>query len=109
MLPADVDAAVAAVLDGGWGDRRAALQFYARHPATHPFLAECNGTVVGTAVAIDHGRVGWVGLVFVAPGLRGQGLGGVLTRAVIERLHQRGCRSVLLAATDLGRPVYDRL
>ena len=109
MLPEDVDAAVAAVRDGGWGDRRAALQFYAQHPATYPFLAESDGHVVGTAVAIEHGTVGWVGLVFVAPELRGQGLGGVLTQAVLERLQERGCRSVLLAATDLGRRVYDRL
>jgi len=109
MLPEDVDTAVAAVRDGGWGDRRAALQFYAQHPATYPFLAESDGNVVGTAVAIEHGTVGWVGLVFVAPELRGQGLGGVLTQAVVERLQERGCRSMLLAATDLGRPVYDRL
>src|SRR5262245_17240762 len=95
MLPEDVDAAAAAVLEGGWGDRHAALRFYARHASTDPLVAEDDGKPVGTAVAIQHGAVGWVGLVFVAPALRGRGLGAELTRAALDQLRRRGCETAL--------------
>jgi GNAT superfamily N-acetyltransferase len=109
MLADDVEAAIAAVLDGGWGDRRASLQFYVDHPATHPFVAEAHGTIVGTGIATQNGQAGWVGLIFTAPAWRGRGLGGVITRVVVQYLEDLGCRSMLLAATELGRPIYDRL
>jgi GNAT superfamily N-acetyltransferase len=109
MLREDVEAAIAAVRDGGWGDRHNSLEFYVGHPRTRPLVAESDGTIVGTAVATQNGDVGWVGLVFVAPSWRGRGLGAELTRASLGRLEDVGCRSFVLAATELGRPVYDRL
>jgi GNAT superfamily N-acetyltransferase len=109
MAAADVEAAIRAILAGGWGDRRASLQFFIRHPRAHPFVAEVGGEIIGTAVAAHNGRTGWVGLVFVSPSLRGRGLGSLLTGAVVDCLKGLGCRGILLVATDLGRPVYDRL
>jgi len=109
MRPEDVEAAVVAILGGGWGDRRASLEFFVRQQSTVPLLARIDGETVGTAVAAQHGSSGWVGLVFVAPAMRGQGLGAELTRAALEVLQERGCATALLAATELGRPIYDRL
>lgn len=109
MRPDDLEASITAVRDGGWGDRRASLQFFVHHPRTFPLVAESDGAIVGTAVAAQSGTVGWVGLVFVAPAWRGRGLGGELTRATVHRLDTLGCVSVVLAATSLGRPIYDRL
>ena len=109
MGPDDVVAAIVAVRDGGWGDRRASIPFYVQQPHVHPLLAESDGVVVGTAIATQNGSVGWVGLVFVAPAWRGRGLGGQLTRATLDKLDELGCRSIVLAATELGRPVYTRL
>jgi GNAT superfamily N-acetyltransferase len=109
MLVGDVNAAVMAVRQGGWGERRASFEFYAQHRDCHPFVAEADGTVVGTAIATHNGDVGWVGLVFVAPEWRGRGLGGELTQATLRCFEELGCRSVVLAATELGRPVYERL
>lgn len=109
MDPVDVEAAIVAIREGGWGDRRESLEFYVRQPDVHPLVAESDGVIVGTAIATQNGSVGWVGLVFVAPAWRGRGLGGQLTRATLRKLDELGCRSIVLAATELGRPIYDRL
>jgi GNAT superfamily N-acetyltransferase len=109
MRPDDLEAAITAIRDGGWGDRRASLQFFVYHPRAVPLVAEADRAIVGTAVATQSGTVGWVGLVFVAPDWRGHGLGGELTRAALRRLDALGCVSSVLAATNLGRPIYDRL
>jgi GNAT superfamily N-acetyltransferase len=109
LLPADGEPAIRAVREGGWGDRRPELEFYVRHPPCHPFVAETDGTIVGTALATCSDRIGWLGLVFVAPAMRGRGLGAALTRTALEFMTSLGCRSVLLAASELGQPIYDRL
>jgi GNAT superfamily N-acetyltransferase len=110
MRPADFEPAWRAILDGGWGDRRPALSFCLRFPLADVYVAEAgDGSIVGTSIAARHGSTGWIGLVFVAPALRGQGLGRRLTEVALQRLRELGCRSVLLAASDLGLPIYQRL
>jgi GNAT superfamily N-acetyltransferase len=47
--------------------------------------------------------------VFVSPAARGQGLGRILTQKALNCLKDLGCTSYLLTATELGRPIYDRL
>jgi GNAT superfamily N-acetyltransferase len=109
MRDADLAPAVEVIRAGNWGDRRESLAFFLTHPRSYPFVAESNRAIVGTSVATQNGTVGWVGLVFVAPALRGRGLGRDLTRVTLRCFEDLGCRSVVLAATDLGRPVYERL
>ena len=43
------------------------------------------------------------------PDSRRRGVGEALTRAACERLRERGADTVLLFATDMGRPLYERL
>jgi predicted N-acetyltransferase YhbS len=106
---ADIPAATTVIREGGWGERQTVLDFYVDQPRIYPLLAEADGQIIGTAVATKNGSVGWVGLVFVTPAWRGHGLGRELTRATVDVLHDSGCRTVLLAASGLGKPVYDRL
>jgi Acetyltransferase (GNAT) domain len=40
---------------------------------------------------------------------RGRGIGTAVSRAALDRLRQAGVATVLLTATDLGRPIYERL
>jgi predicted GNAT family acetyltransferase len=68
-----------------------------------------DGRIVGTGVGAIHGEVGWLGVIFVVPELRGRGLGKALTEAVCDRLQAAGCVSLVLVATDLGRPIYEKL
>jgi GNAT superfamily N-acetyltransferase len=109
MLAADVAAAADAVRRGDWGDREAFFRFATGHPDCRPILAERDREIVGTGVATVSGRVGWVGSIWVAPALRRHGLGRAITEAVIAELEGSGCRTLVLVATEAGRPVYERL
>ncbi len=108
MLSRDVEPAAEVVLRGEWGDRRAFFGFAAAHAACRPIVAERDGEIVGTAIGTVNGRVGWIGSVFVAEVARGAGVGGSLTDRVIDDLEGAGCRTLVLVATDAGRPMYER-
>ena len=67
------------------------------------------GEPVGAVCCISFGPTGWIGALGVAPERRRHGLGRGLTEAAIARLRERGVETVLLFATDMGRPLYERL
>ncbi|HLW00555.1 MAG TPA: GNAT family N-acetyltransferase [Ktedonobacterales bacterium] len=109
MATSELEAAITAANSAGWGDQRPIFSFYAQHPHCSPFVAKVDGTVVGTAVAIQRGPVGWVGHVIVSPDYQRQGIGAALTRAASQYLLAQQCQSVLLIATEAGYPVYEKL
>jgi GNAT superfamily N-acetyltransferase len=109
MTPGDIEPAVTAILADDWGDRRSWFEFAVTHPQCNVFVAEEDGTVVGTAVATVNGPVGWVGTIWVASPARGRGIGRALTEATITAAETAGCRTLILVATDAGLPLYERL
>jgi ribosomal protein S18 acetylase RimI-like enzyme len=110
MTPADVQAAAAAVFAGNWGDRTEFFRFATGSGACLPFVAVGpDGAILGTGVGAVHGSVGWVGTIFVAREARRRGLGVALTTTVTEALESAGCRTLMLVATEHGRPLYERL
>jgi GNAT superfamily N-acetyltransferase len=109
MTPADAVPAAAVVLAGGWGDRTLFFRFVTAAPACRPFVAEIDGQIVGTGVGTVNGPVGWVGTIFVTPDRRGHGLGIALTQTVVDMLDAAGCRTLVLVATEQGRPMYERI
>jgi ribosomal protein S18 acetylase RimI-like enzyme len=76
-------------------------------PDGHFLAAERDGAIVGTGASIGFGATGWIGGIAVAPEARGARLGQALTEAVIEALGPR--ETLLLLASDAGRPIYERL
>ena len=71
------------------------------------FVAVVDNRVVGVAVCFHHGPGhATVGLIIVSPDVQGRGIGRLLTEAALEAA---GDRSVLLNATEAGRPLYERL
>lgn len=111
MTAADTEAAAELLRRGDWGERAERLVFFdwaISRPTVAPLVAERDGEIVGTGVGSAHGPVGWVGTIFVEPARRGSGLGRAVTRAVIADLEARGCRTLVLIATSMGRPVYER-
>ena len=65
--------------------------------------------IVGGACCASFGDTGWIGALGVLPRARGRGAGTALTEACVAWLRDRGATTVLLHATDAGRPVYERL
>jgi predicted N-acetyltransferase YhbS len=109
MMPADIDQIVDLFLRQDWGDRRFNLEFVTSHPETKPFVADADGTVVGTGVVSLNGPVAWIGTIFVHPDWRRRGLGLELTRATIDAADAAGCRTLVLVATSAGQPLYESL
>ena len=109
MTPADVEPVAEAFLLENWGDRRLNLAFVTRHEQARPFVAEMDGEMIGTGVASLHGSVAWIGTVWVRGDWRRRGLGRELTRVTIDAAEAAGCRTLLLVATDAGRPLYEGL
>ena len=109
MTPADVEPVAAAFVRENWGDRRLNLEFVTSHDEAHPFVADADGVVIGTGVVTLNGPVAWIGTIWVEPAWRRRGVGLELTRATIEAAEAAGCRTLVLVATDAGRPMYERL
>jgi GNAT superfamily N-acetyltransferase len=109
MMAADVEPGAEMIRRGDWGERRDWFEFAVGAPHCDALVATVGDEVVGTGVGTRHGPVGWVGTIFVSSEHRRQGIGQALSAAVCERLEAAGCRSLVLVATDLGRPVYERL
>jgi predicted N-acetyltransferase YhbS len=107
--PADLDPALALI--------GRAFGLVVKAPSVHTLVAgvpeggllvaERHGTIVGTGAYVSFGRTGWIGGVAVAEEARGQGLGRALTQAALDALGPH--ETVLLLASDLGRPIYERM
>ena len=107
MTPADLDPAVDAILADHFGDRRTWFEFALRSAACHPVVADLDGEVVGTGVATVNGPIAWVGTIWVTRSHRRHGLGRALTDAVIDASTTAGAETLVLVATDRGRPLYE--
>jgi ribosomal protein S18 acetylase RimI-like enzyme len=110
MIPADIDPATTAILRDDWGDRRTWFEFAASHRQCRVFVADGDdGSVLGTGVVTVNGPVAWIGTIWVSATARGRGLGTALTMATIDAAAEAGARTLLLVATEAGRPLYERL
>ena len=109
MRPADVARAADVIRRNDFGEREQYFAWAVGRPDIHLFVAEDETGIAATGSAAANGRVGWVGVIFVRPDRRGSGLGGRMTRTVIDDLEERGCRSQVLIASPAGRPIYERL
>jgi GNAT superfamily N-acetyltransferase len=109
MTVADLDPAVAAILDDDIGDRRAWFEFTVSNPACRTLVADADGQIVGTGVATVNGPVAWIGTIWVRRTHRRHGLGTALTDAVSDVATTAGARTLVLTATDRGRPLYERM
>jgi GNAT superfamily N-acetyltransferase len=72
------------------------------------FVAEFDGTPVGTTTTCVFGTLAWVAMVLVDPAMRRRGIGQALLDHALAFLDDRGIRSVRLDATPLGRPLYEK-
>lgn len=106
----DHDEVVALLVRGGWSHNRTSYAFYLGFAHSVPFVVEdAGGAIVGTGIATQYGATGWLGQILVDPEARGHGIGTLITRTLMAHLQKHGCRSLLLAASEFGRPIYAKL
>jgi predicted N-acetyltransferase YhbS len=85
------------------------LEFTLASPGSQMFVGCHDGLVVGVAGCACFGPTGWLGNVAVEDDFRGQGLGRAISQTAVDWLHQAGAETVLLTATELGKPIYEQL
>src|SRR3954465_13201950 len=73
------------------------------------FVAELEGTPVGTVTTCRFGAVAWIAMVLVDEAVRGRGIGRMLVTHALGSLDRHGVCTVRLDATPLGRPLYETL
>jgi GNAT superfamily N-acetyltransferase len=73
------------------------------------FVAELDGAAVGTTTTCVLGQVAWIAMVLVDENHRRRGIGTHLLRHALEYLDNRQAPTIRLDATQLGRPVYEKL
>jgi GNAT superfamily N-acetyltransferase len=109
MTAADVPLGMRLKEQAGWNQTEADWR---RMLALEPdgcFIAERDGTPVGTTCTCIFGSVAWVAMVLVEAAHRGQGIGTLLMRHALAFLDGRGVHTVRLDATPLGQPIYEKL
>ena len=74
------------------------------------WVYESEGNIVGSTTAVTYGQdLAWIGMVLVLPEYRGRGIARALMEHALRYLNERGVKCVKLDATDMGRPLYERL
>jgi GNAT superfamily N-acetyltransferase len=89
--------------------RRRELTLYLRAQPDGWYVIEDDGELLAVAGCLLYGPFCWIGLVATHPSAQGRGLASRLSAHLVEWAMARGCRTVALDASDVGRPVYERL
>lgn len=89
--------------------RRRELTLYLRAQPDGWYVIEDDGELLAVAGCLLYGPFCWIGLVATHPSAQGRGLASQLSAHLVEWALARGCRTVALDASDVGRPVYERL
>ena len=98
------------------------VKFFNNHFADNTlveWVAEEDGKIVGTAAILlfefppaftnPSGIKGYITNMFTVPEYRGQGLASELLKKVLDEARSRGVKNILLAASDMGKPVYKKV
>lgn len=73
------------------------------------FTARLDGRPVGTSIVIRTGEVAGVYGVGTVPEARGRGVGTAASWAAVAAGRAWGCDTIVLQATEMGLPIYERM
>jgi GNAT superfamily N-acetyltransferase len=105
---ADVDR-IAGLQPEGWEDIMEFFRFYVEAPFCLPLKLEDADRVLAVGNLILHAGTGWLAHIIVAREQRRQGLGAAITRELMATAEGHGRTTLLLIATAMGAPLYERL
>lgn len=93
----------------GWNQTEADWRRLIDFSPNGVFVAEVDGTPVGTLCNTVSDGIGWIGMVLVDEAHRRQGVATRLVEHSLETLQRTGTETARLDATPLGKGLYERL
>jgi GNAT superfamily N-acetyltransferase len=75
----------------------------------YPVVTIMDSEIVGTGIAVINDNATWLGTIIVKENYRNNGLGTAITNHLIKYSKSKGIDAMLLAASELGLPVYRKL
>lgn len=106
----DIPGALALSTEAGWNQLEGDWQRLVRLWPNGCFCIRDGGEVISTTVAVTYDRrLAWIAMVLTKVERRGQGLARRLLEQSLAYTDSLGMECVKLDATDLGRPVYEKL
>jgi [ribosomal protein S18]-alanine N-acetyltransferase len=93
----------------GSPSRRNELELYTKVQPDGWFVIEEDDRIVSVGGCLVYGSFSWMGLVGTHPAVRGRGHATRLSEHLVKWSYAKGCRTVALDASNLGRPIYERL
>jgi len=106
MTVRDIPAGMRLCTSAGWNQLEEDWRFFLESPGSGAFLAEKDGSAVGTAAFVRYDGLAWIAMMLVDPAERRSGIGAHLMEQALGAL--KGERCVGLDATPLGEPLYRR-
>lgn len=100
---------ISALQPADWNDIVPNMRFYINSPICEPLKLEVDHTIAAIGASIMHRDTAWLAHIIVHPEYRNQGLGTIITQALMDNLKDKGFRTIMLVATPLGTHVYYKL
>jgi len=110
LHPGDIQDLLRLSRDAGWNQSAADWSRVLELAPTGCWGIEVEGGIVATATLVCYGtQLAWVGMVLTDARYRGNGFATRLVRHALDCAHDLGARCVKLDATNVGRPLYEKL
>jgi GNAT superfamily N-acetyltransferase len=92
-----------------WPDIIPSLSFYIDSPFCCPVKVVEKGEILGIGSWIMHGNVAWLATIITHPEHRNKGIGKQITQVLIDSLKKTSVETIMLVATPMGEPLYEKL
>jgi len=109
MATADLPLGLRLSRQAGWNQIEADWRRFQYLGADGCFVAELDGTAVGTTTTCIFASIAWIAMVLVDAEVRRQGVGSALLKHALAFLDTQGVKTVRLDATAAGQCVYEKL
>lgn len=109
MRAADLELGLRLCRQAGWNQIDSDWRRFLDMQPDGCFVAELDGTPVGTTTTCIFGPVAWIAMVLVEVNARRRGVATALLKHALDFLDRQGVRTIRLDATAAGQPVYEKL